>query len=186
MSFADQNSEIKPFRSTTNDEKMEFTHRTLLRHGAVSLVLLGLPFAFMLPINALFWYYFHAWFFAGLLGLALGIGILAQTAVSRGVPADAWSSYFARCHPHENESAPPPQKFYYWRLVYTWSSCSRCVAYWCAGFLGAALSLLYWPMLAHPVWTIVLRTSYFAVLAASFAAAVAVLLHFISKATPES
>lgn len=150
---------------------MQFTHRTLLRHAAVGLALALMPFAVMEVYGVIQWYYYHGSFFTILVVTATAIGVAAHHAVVRGLPA-RWLPPIPTVV--SDEAGRVPLRLYLRRLLHAWATCSRCVAYWTAALITAALSLAMWPVLSHSAWAVVLRTMYFAVIAGSLAGAVAV------------
>ncbi len=149
-----------------------YTHLTFLRHLGMFAALFSLPFWFMELRPALFWFYHHAWFFAGWIIAALLIGWSSDRLVRTGRLAVIFHRSDA-----DIEALP-----YFHRLVVLWASCSRCVAYWCGGGTAVILTLLYWPV-EMSWWADLMRALYFGLSGASLAAAAAILVHLARNRT---
>lgn len=143
---------------------MDYWHRSILRHGGVSIALLILPLAFMERSDAWLWYTTHAEFLTGLLTLGLAMALLAWQAWQRRIPLQWIADAHTIAHPREQS--------YWQRLWITWASCARCMAFWFGTASGIGFTLLFWPIPAETMWALVLRTMYFAMICASAAAAV--------------
>ncbi len=144
---------------------MDYWHRSILRHAGVGLALLILPLAFMEAPDARLWYTAHAAFLLGLLATGGSMALLAWQALRLRIPL-SWIA--------DAETIATPGKQTYWqRLWITWASCARCMSFWFGTASGVLFALLFWPVPAETGWALALRTMYFAMICASFAAALA-------------
>jgi hypothetical protein len=153
---------------------MDYTPRTLIRHLALFALLMSVP-AWSNPAWLL-WFANHIGFYAVLLPLAVGAGLVADWLAREGILGRAWLRLVARLlrrptllRRAANATVATPRPI---NWVYLWAACSRCIAYWSAFALGFALAWALWPWNAG--WTMWLPRVYFGLVSASAASSVAV------------